>query len=90
MLSGEWAQPASNTHYSMLDMEKPAVTNHLGSTLTEVTAGHTPKHAHPTPLVLQKLTDISFGAGALASPRGCMEAQKTIPDVSCNQIPQLT
>lgn len=50
MLNGEWAQPASNTHYLTLGPEEPAVTNQLGSALLEITvaaAGHTPTHVHP-------------------------------------------
>lgn len=46
LLNGELAQPASNTHYSLLGSEEPVVRANLpGSALTEVTvvaAGHKP------------------------------------------------
>ena len=90
MLNGEWAQPASNTHYLTLGPEDPAVTNQLSSTLLEVAVAAvepTPTHVHPLHSASETLTDLSFGARALESHRGCLETQKTTSDMHCNQIP---
>ena len=92
MLNGEWAQPASNTYYLTLGPEEPAVTNQLRYTLLEVTVTAvepTPTHVHPLRSASETLIDLSFGSRALESHRGCLETQKTIPDMHRNQIPPL-
>lgn len=92
LLSVELAQLASNTHYSVLGTEEPAVTNQPGSTFLEVTvmtAGYTPTRIHSSSShASETLADPSLGAEALASPRGLLEMKKTTSALYCNQIPR--
>lgn len=76
MLSGELAQPATNTHHPVLGTEEPAVT-------TSLAAWQLSSHASET------LAELSLGAEVLASSRDLLEMQKTAPDLLHNQIPQV-